>query len=111
MPPTPVASISQTVFLSNPTCSLVSSQVIPGCSREQTTDEPVPSLHTHYKRFVTTTNWSASAAATVLNASQFLLLDALPLRSAPATAGNRPSIGSRLLAFHTEAQIRLTPPA
>src|SRR5439155_1344718 len=48
-----------------------------------TYDEPAPSLHVHYKRFITTTNWSASAAATVLNASQFLLLDALPLAHAP----------------------------
>ena len=32
-----------------------------GCSCEQTTDEPTPSLRTHYKRFTTTTSRSASA--------------------------------------------------
>ena len=61
----------------------MSSQTTSGCSCEQTTDEPVPSLHTHYRCFVTTTSWSASASASVLNASQFLLLDALPLAPSP----------------------------
>lgn len=58
-----------------------------GCSREQTTDEPAPSLHTHYRCFITTTSWSASAAASVLDVSQFPLLDALPL--APASLQKR----------------------
>src|SRR5512133_150402 len=51
----------------------------PGCSRKQTTDEPAPSLPSHYRSFSTTTSRSASVSASVLNASQFLLLDALPL--------------------------------
>jgi hypothetical protein len=58
-----------------------------GCSRKQTTDEPAPSLHTHYRCLLTTTSWSASTAATVLDASQFLLLNALPL--APASLQRR----------------------
>src|SRR6185295_8700089 len=33
----------------------------PGCSCDQDTDEPAPSLHPHYKGFSTTTSWSASA--------------------------------------------------
>ena len=52
-------------------------------ARTKATDEPAPSLRLHYREFITTTSWSASAAATVLDASQFLLLDALPLAPAP----------------------------
>ena len=60
------------------------------------------SLHPHYRSFITTTNRSASATATVLNVSQFLLLDTLPLAPLP----NYPaecSVVSRLPTFRTEA--------
>ena len=60
----------------------------PGCSRKQTTDEPAPSLPSHYRSFSTTTSRSASVSASVLNASQFLLLDALPLAT-PTFPGHR----------------------
>ena len=73
-----------------------------GCSHEQTTDEPAPSLHTHYRCFITTTSWSASAAASVLDVSQFLLLDALPLAPAPL-AGSEHGIGTRLPTFRVVA--------
>src|SRR5450759_1312547 len=46
---------------------------------KQITDEPAPSLRFHYRSFSATTSRSASVPASVLNASQFLLLDALPL--------------------------------
>jgi hypothetical protein len=69
-----------------------------GCSCDQTTDEPAPSLHTHYRCFITTTSWSASASASVLDASQFPLLGALPL--APA----RPC-GERALYRHTLSHV------
>src|SRR5664279_2217675 len=46
---------------------------------KQITDEPAPSLRFHYRSFSATTSRSASVSASVLNASQFLLLDALPL--------------------------------
>jgi hypothetical protein len=55
----------------------------PGCSCDQITDEPAPSLPTDYRCFVTTTSWSASASASVLDASQFPLLGALPLAPSP----------------------------
>ena len=58
----------------------------PGCSRKQTTDEPAPSLPSHYRSFSTTTSRSASVSASVLNVSQFLLLDALPLATRPSQA-------------------------
>jgi hypothetical protein len=54
-----------------------------GCSHEQTTDEPAPSLHTHYRCLITTTGWSASVSASVLDTSQFLLPGALPLTPPP----------------------------
>ena len=68
-----------------------------GCSCDQTTDEPAPSLHTHYRCFITTTSWSASASASVLDASQFPLLGALPLAPTPC--------GERALYRHTPSHV------
>jgi hypothetical protein len=73
-----------------------------GCSCDQTTDEPAPSLHTHYRCFITTTSWSASASASVLDASQFPLLGALPLAPAPL-AGSEHCIGTRFPTFRVVA--------
>src|SRR5689334_15462479 len=67
-----------------------SPETMSGCSHEQTTDEPAPSLHTHYRRLITTTGWSASVSASVLDTSQFPLPGALPLTPAstfPANTG------------------------
>src|SRR5262249_10240751 len=73
-------------------CPLDSSQSpdCPGCSCEQQPDEPAPSLHPHYRSFITTTNRSAGATATVLNASQFLLLGTLPLAPLPKFPSGAP---------------------
>jgi hypothetical protein len=75
-----------------------------GCSHEQTTDEPAPSLHTHYRCLITTTGWSASVSASVLDTSQFLLPGALPLTPASTFSGEDwGSIGTRLPTFHVVA--------
>src|SRR5665647_817027 len=70
---------------------------------QQITDEPAPSLRFHYRSFSATTSRSASVSASVLNASQFLLLDALPLTTHhPFRAADR-RIGTRLPTFRVAA--------
>src|SRR5674476_852504 len=87
-----------------PTCS---TRLLPGqrlvARAKQITDEPAPSLHFHYRSFSATTSRSASVSASVLNASQFLLLDALPLATHhPFWAADR-RIGTRLPTFRVAA--------
>jgi hypothetical protein len=62
-------------------------------------NEPAPSLHSDYRSFITITSRSASAAASVLNASQFLLLDALPLATSDPSQATGSHIGTRLPTF------------
>src|SRR5674476_77367 len=70
---------------------------------KQITDEPAPSLRFHYRSFSATTSRSASVSASVLNASQFLLLDALPLATHhPFRVADR-RIGTRLPTFRVAA--------
>jgi hypothetical protein len=62
-------------------------------------NEPAPSLHSDYRSFITTTSRSASVSASVLNASQFLLLDALPLATSDPYQATGNSISTRLPTF------------
>src|SRR5262249_23308825 len=91
-------------------CPLDSSQSpdCPGCSCEQQPDEPAPSLHSHYRSFVTTTSRSAGATATVLNASQFLLLATLPLAPLPTFPAGRTAVPP-LPPSHTEPAAQAHP--
>ncbi len=102
MPPTPVASISETACLPDSTCPLVSSQVAPGCSRDQTTDEPAPSLHSHYRSFITSTSWSASARRIGTRRLTVSAARRTPSRTRPSIKGRR-HIDTRLPTFYAEA--------
>src|SRR5664280_2051600 len=90
-----------------PSVSTCSTRLLPGqrlvARAKQITDEPAPSLRFHYRSFSATTSRSASVSASVLNASQFLLLDALPLATHhPFWAADR-RIGTRLPTFRVAA--------
>src|SRR5215211_920563 len=76
----------------------------PGCSRDQTTDEPAPSLHARYRRFIATTSWSASARRIGTRRLAVPAARRTPSRlSAPLSLARVCRIGTRLPTFRAEA--------
>jgi hypothetical protein len=105
MPPTPAVSKSRTACPPNLTCPRASSQEYPGCSCEQIADEPTPSLHPHYRSFITTTGRSASGRRIGTQRLRFPPCDALPLARPRPTARTCP-IDTRFPTFRAGAADR-----
>ena len=77
----------------------------PGCSCDQDTDEPAPSLHPHYKGFSTTTSWSAGAPRIGTRRLTVSAARRTPSRARPHPLGPG-GLGPRLPAFSVEARIQ-----
>src|SRR4051812_21365911 len=107
MPPTPVASEYQKACSAVPTCPLASSRTKPVARANRSTDEPAPSLHPDSGGSSLLRAGPSADAATVLNASQFLLLGPPP--PPPAPPRGRGYAGAPLPPSHAEAAARPRP--
>src|SRR5438309_8911660 len=72
--------------------------------------EPTPSLHPHYRSFLTTTSRSASGRRVGTQRLRFPPYDALPLAH-PRTTARMCRIGTRFPTFRAGAADRLAPPS
>ena len=100
LPHQPLGNIKRLV-LQTSTCSPVSSRTSPGCSREQTHDEPAPSLHPHYRGFTTTTSRSASVRR--IGTQRLAVSAARRSPSRPPAHSTRHGIDARLPTFRARA--------